>query len=165
MVFRSLIRTFAPYKRRTAWASTNLENLLNTNYMEKFFITLLLAVFSSVSFAQNETALKFLNKEQIKNLTFDKITHDFGKVSVDSKDLTCTFTFTNTGDYPIQIVQCKTPNINIIAEFPTEPIEPGKKGTIKVIYKKLFAGNFTKAILITTTTGERTRVQIKGTAK
>lgn len=124
-----------------------------------------MAVFSSVSFAQNETVLKFLNKDQVKNLTFDKITHDFGEVSVDSKDLTCSFTFTNIGDYPIQIVQCKTPNINIIAEFPTEPIEPGKKGTIKVIYKKLYLGSFAKAILITTATGERTRVLIKGTAK
>ena len=60
--------------------------------MKKFMLsTLLLICGIMVASAQAE-------------IKFDKTTHNFGKFSESSPVVTCTFTFTNTGDKPLLII-------------------------------------------------------------
>lgn len=72
--------------------------------------------------------------EKIENLTsmsFDKTTHDFGKIIVDT-DNKAFFTVTNTGNKPLIIENvaascgCTTP------KKPEKPIPPGKSDRIEV---------------------------------
>lgn len=65
-------------------------------------------------------------------MTFDRRSHDFGKVKRGEKRET-EFTFTNTGNAPLEIdlvsaCDCTT------TDYPIRPILPGQKGTIKVIF-------------------------------
>ncbi len=59
------------------------------------------------------------------------------------------FTFTNTGKAPLIIADVKTSCGCTVAEFPKEPIMPGKKGTIKAIYNAGSIGPFHKSLTVT----------------
>ena len=90
--------------------------------MKKFMLsTLLLICGIMVASAQAE-------------IKFDKTTHNFGKFSESSPVVTCTFTFTNTGDKPLIINQAVASCGCTVPEYTKDPIQPGDKGTIKVTY-------------------------------
>ena len=100
------------------------------------FLMTLLVMGVSFAFAQTNADIKF-----------DKTTHDFGKFSENSPVVSCTFTFTNIGDAPL------------------EPIMPGKKGTIKVTYNGTgkYPGHFKKSITLRTNAKtEMVRLYIEG---
>jgi len=90
--------------------------------------------------------LSFTQKASIK---FEKMSHDFGKISEDKGYATYVFSFTNIGNSPLVInnVQascgCTTPT------WTKEPIQSGKKGSITVSYNPLGRpGAFTKSITV-----------------
>ena len=87
------------------------------------FLMTLLVVGVSFAFAQTNADIKF-----------DKTTHDFGKFSENSPVVSCVFTFTNIGDAPLVIHQAVASCGCTVPEYTKEPIQPGKKGTIKVTY-------------------------------
>ena len=89
------------------------------------FLMTLLVVGVSFAFAQTNADIKF-----------DKTTHDFGKFSENSPVVSCVFTFTNIGDAPLVIHQAVASCGCTVPEYTKEPIQPGKKGTIKVTYKR-----------------------------
>lgn len=98
-------------------------------------------------------------------IKFDKLTHDFGKFSEASPVVTCTFTFTNTGDKPLVINQAVASCGCTVPEYTKDPIQPGQKGTIKVTYNGTgkFPGHFKKSITIRTNGKvEMTRLYIEG---
>lgn len=97
-------------------------------------------------------------------ITFEKTTHDFGKINEADGRVTTVFNFKNEGMTPLVLSNvrascgCTTPKWN------REPIEPGAAGAITVTYNPNGRpGKFSKTITITSNAKEATtRVYIKG---
>ena len=97
-------------------------------------------------------------------ITFEKTTHDFGKINEADGRVTTVFNFKNEGMTPLVLSNvrascgCTTPKWN------REPIEPGATGAITVTYNPNGRpGKFSKTVTITSNAKEATtRVYIKG---
>lgn len=109
--------------------------------MKKYLFTAFLMLCSLVSFAQQA------NEVEIK---FDKTSHDFGIFTESNSKVTCTFTFTNTGNKLLVIHQAIASCGCTVPEYPKEPIKPGESGKIVVTYngEGRFPGHFRKSITI-----------------
>ncbi len=109
--------------------------------MKKYLFTAFLMLCSLVSFAQQA------NEAEIK---FDKTSHDFGIFTESNSKVTCTFTFTNTGNMLLVIHQAIASCGCTVPEYPKEPIKPGESGKIVVTYngEGRFPGHFRKSITI-----------------
>lgn len=109
--------------------------------MKKYLFTAFLMLCSLVSFAQQA------NEAEIK---FDKTSHDFGIFTESNSKVTCTFTFTNTGNKLLVIHQAIASCGCTAPEYPKEPIKPGESGKIVVTYngEGRFPGHFRKSITI-----------------
>jgi Protein of unknown function (DUF1573) len=68
------------------------------------------------------------------SIVFNKSSHDFGDIKQDSEN-TYVFSFTNTGKVDLLIENAKGSCGCTVPEYPKVPIEPGKTGEIKVVYK------------------------------
>ncbi len=80
-------------------------------------------------------------------ITFEKDTHDFGEVPMRG-DITYAFEFKNAGTEPLIISQVRWSCSCQLAEWPKEPILPGKKGVIKVKYDSNRVGPITKSFTV-----------------
>ena len=97
-------------------------------------------------------------------MTFDKTEHNFGKFP-EEKPQTYTFKFKNTGDRPFVIKQAVASCGCTIPSYSQEPVAPGKRGEIKVVYngRGKYAGEFTKVITVRSdASNETVRLYIKG---
>ncbi len=86
------------------------------------------------------------------SISFEKASHDFGKVKQDTENK-YKFSFTNTGSEPLIISNAVGSCGCTVPTYPKEPIEPGKKGEIEVVYspgKQM--GKQTKTVSITANT-------------
>ena len=122
--------------------------------MKKFLLTTMMLM-CGIVFASAQAEIKF-----------EKLTHVFGSFSEASPVVTCTFNFTNTGDKPLVINQAVASCGCTVPDYPKDPIQPGKKGSIKVTYNGTgkFPGHFKKSITIRTNGKvEMTRLYIEGT--
>ena len=98
-------------------------------------------------------------------ISFDKLTHNFGTFSESNPKVTCTFTFTNVGEQPLVINQAIASCGCTVPEYTKDPIKPGEKGEIKVTYNGAgkFPGHFKKSITVRTNGSvEITRLYIEG---
>ncbi|GHT79372.1 hypothetical protein FACS189464_4140 [Bacteroidia bacterium] len=97
-------------------------------------------------------------------ISFDELIHDFGTLVFNSKAET-EFTFTNTGKEPLTVTQCSASCGCTAPTWSKEPIKPGEKGTIKVVYKNTnYAAPFTKTVTVTSNAKtSRVILTIKGT--
>ena len=88
--------------------------------------------------------------DEAAELTFQKKTHNFGIVAQDTCIVTCTFTFSNTGNAPLIIHQAISSCGCTVPEYTREPIAPGQQGSILVTYngKAKRPGVFKKSITI-----------------
>ncbi|MCB0792365.1 MAG: DUF1573 domain-containing protein [Flavobacteriales bacterium] len=68
------------------------------------------------------------------NVAFPNMEHDFGNVMQDSENH-YTFAFTNTGKEPLVIENAQGSCGCTVPSYPKEPIPPGGKGNIDVVYK------------------------------
>jgi Protein of unknown function (DUF1573) len=105
--------------------------------MRKYTVLFLGLVFSLAAMSQKAI------------ISFDKKSHDFGKINENDGKASHVFEFTNTGNAPLVVnrVQascgCTTPT------WTKEPIESGKKGSITVTYNPQGRpGAFTKTITV-----------------
>ncbi|MBM3423974.1 MAG: DUF1573 domain-containing protein [Bacteroidetes bacterium] len=80
-------------------------------------------------------------------ISFNKEVHDYGTIKYDG-DPNCAFEFTNTGDEPLIISNCKGSCGCTVPEWPKEPIAPGAKGVIKVKYDTKRPGPISKSVTI-----------------
>src|SRR5689334_12144293 len=70
------------------------------------------------------------------NFSFEKTDHDFGAVEGGKKDtIWFDFKFTNTGSEPLVISDVRTSCDCTLADWPKDPIQPGKSAVIKGGYK------------------------------
>jgi hypothetical protein len=101
---------------------------------------------------------------QQPKLSFEKTSHDFGKIKEQNGVASVVFTFTNKGDIPLVINRvhascgCTTPT------WTKEPIQPGKTGKITAAYDpKNRPGSFIKTISVFSNAGTNATVlTIKG---
>jgi len=101
----------------------------------------------------------------VTTLKFDKEVHDFGEIATGSENK-CVFKVTNTGKYPLKIIDvgascgCTTP------KKPENPILPGKSDVIEVGFKPNGPGPSEKTVTIQANTDPRiSTVKVKAMVK
>ncbi|MFO7616482.1 MAG: DUF1573 domain-containing protein [Bacteroidales bacterium] len=113
--------------------------------MKKILLTsLVIAVAVSGLFAQTKKE----KDEMVFEKTVDGETrHDFGSI-VYGADGSVDFVFTNEGTKPLVITNVAATCGCTVPTWPKEPIEPGKKGSVKVVYNTKLVGTFNKTIVV-----------------
>jgi len=129
--------------------------------MKKIFTLLLMvAMISSISFAQEATSSEAPATGPV--MTFETMTVDYGTIEQSSDPLR-SFLFTNTGNEPLQITHAKGSCGCTVPEYPKEPIMPGEQAKINVRYDTKRVGKFVKSVTLTTnTTSGKEKLTIKG---
>lgn len=109
------------------------------------FIATLLFVASafSVSIAQNTGAV----------IKFAKEVHDYGTID-QGTDGGAEFIFANEGKEPLVITNAAGSCGCTVPEWPKEPLAPGQKASIKVMYDTKRVGNFQKTVTVTSNGSE-----------
>lgn len=105
-----------------------------------------------------------VQNENVPDFSFDHHTFDFGKFPKKEKK-SHTFVFTNTGNAPLVILHIATGCGCTTTSYTKEPIQPGKKGEVKVQYdgSGQRAGMFRKSVTIYTNSPKNyTRLFITG---
>ncbi|HOT88685.1 MAG TPA: DUF1573 domain-containing protein [Bacteroidales bacterium] len=102
--------------------------------MKKIIIPFLF-IFSFFSL-QAQTEEKAKNLSTTAEITFEKLAHDYGTVTMDVSGLT-DFKFKNTGTEPLILSNVITTCGCTVPEWPKEPILPGKTGVIKINYTRM----------------------------
>ena len=132
---------------------TKMNKLIN---MKHLIVALsFISVFSACSEPKdsksemNASVIETDNEEQKEPvLTFDHVTHDFGVIT-EGESVEHTFKFENTGESDLVISSCKASCGCTIPDWPREPIAPGEKGEIKVVFNSAGkSGLVTKDITI-----------------
>lgn len=97
-------------------------------------------------------------------IKFDEYSHNFGTIPEKGGSVSHTFTFTNTGDANLVIVDATADCGCTEPQYPEKPIAPGKKGVIKVTYNPLYRpGSFTKVVTVRTNSKQKkVRLKITG---
>ncbi|MDR1562326.1 MAG: DUF1573 domain-containing protein [Dysgonamonadaceae bacterium] len=100
------------------------------------------------------------------NVSIDEALHDFGTIKESDGNVTTVFTVTNNSKKPIVLQQVKISCGCTAVSYTKEPIEKGKTGEVKAVYKpKGRPGPFEKTITITIAASDQTetvQVKIKG---
>lgn len=90
-------------------------------------------------------------KKEQAQITFEETTYNFGNVSEKGGRVSHVFSFTNTGDANLVILDATADCGCTEPLYPKKPIAPGKTGTIKVTYDPLYRpGTFNKVITVRT---------------
>lgn len=118
----------------------------------KKMITLVAILFSMATMAQEAV------------MTFNKTTHDFGKINEADGRVTTIFEVKNEGMAPLVLTNVRASCGCTTPKWTREPIEPGQTGEITVTYNPSGRpGRFQKSITITSNVStEPTRLYIKG---
>jgi hypothetical protein len=109
------------------------------------------------------TASGTMDPSKVAVITFDKTTHDFGKVSEGEK-VAYSFKFINTGKNDLIIANVIASCGCTVPTFPKEPIKPGNSEYINVQFdSKGRSGEFNKEVTIyANTIPNSTQLFIKG---
>lgn len=120
--------------------------------MKNLFILAATVLVSVVAMGQNPV------------ITFDKTTHDFGKINEADGRVTTIFTFKNEGIAPLVLTNVRASCGCTTPKWTREPIEPGQTGEITVTYNPSGRpGRFQKTVTITSNATEpSTKLYIKG---
>lgn len=131
--------------------------------MKKFFTLFLTVGFAFAMNAQTTTAPSDQPDPNAPAFKFTEETFDFGEIP-QGTPAPHAFGFTNVGKSPLIISQvdkscgCTQPT------WSSEPVLPGKTGTVTATYNAAAAGSFTKSITVHSNANEPTKVLfIKGT--
>ena len=108
--------------------------------MKKYILFLFLVSTTSLIISQNSNSTK-------PEFKFEKELINYGKIEQNAKG-NRVFKFTNIGKSPLIITNIKTSCDCAVPKKPTDPIMPGEKGSIEVIYDTSNLGGFSKQITI-----------------
>lgn len=97
-------------------------------------------------------------------ITFEKTSHDFGKINESDGRVTTVFNFKNEGANPLVLSNVRASCGCTTPKWTREPVEPGATGAITVTYNPNGRpGKFSKTITVTSNATEPTlRLYIKG---
>ncbi len=123
-----------------------------------FFLISFVLLFCAVSgtmYAQDAA-------KPVSGIAWTSTTLDFGKIE-QGKPVSAEFEFNNPSLVPLIISSVRPTCGCTIADYPKEPIQPGKSGKIAVTYNAAASGFFQKSIVVTTNATEgNTSLIIKG---
>jgi hypothetical protein len=71
--------------------------------------------------------------KNLTEMTFETMEHNFGDI-IEGQSVEKTYNFTNTGKNQLLIDRCDVTCGCTVPSFPKEPINPGGKGSIKVVF-------------------------------
>lgn len=95
-------------------------------------------------------------------IVFVEKEHNFGIIEENGGPVSYKFEFTNTGDSPLVIISATASCGCTRPTYPTEPIAPGKKGTIKVTYlPEGRPGEFEKVIKVRTNVKDSKKISLR----
>jgi hypothetical protein len=106
----------------------------------------------------------------LTSIAFDEEVFDYGDI-MEGEKVTHVYNFTNTGEEPLIISNAKGSCGCTVPDWPREPIAPGKKGEIKVVFDSKGKGKVggnpqSKRVTITANTDPaNTYLTIKGSVK
>lgn len=132
--------------------------------MKKFF-SLFVALFIVFSLSAQDNGANAKSSKKVKEpvITFDKIVHDYGNVEKGGNG-ECEFVFKNTGKAELILTNVRSSCGCTVPEWPKEPIQPGKKGVIKVKYNTQRVGQINKSVTVeSNAVNNRIILNIKGT--
>lgn len=109
---------------------------------------LMLLITCSVSKIYGQDAAK-----PSSGIAWTETTLDFGKIE-QGKPVTAEFEFKNPSMVPLIISSVRPTCGCTIADYPKEPVQPGKSGKIAVTYNAASSGFFQKSIVVTTNATE-----------
>jgi hypothetical protein len=95
----------------------------------------------------------------VSSLTWKSTTIDFGKIE-QGKPVTAEFEFTNPSMVPLIINAVRSSCGCTVADYPKEPIQPGKSGKIIATYNAAGSGAFSKTVTVTSNASEGTTVLV-----
>ncbi|MBN1789876.1 MAG: DUF1573 domain-containing protein [Bacteroidales bacterium] len=123
------------------------------------FFSLFLAVML-FGFSNNLNAQD--SRKPVSGMAWTSTTIDFGKIE-QGKPVAAEFEFQNPTMVPLIISSVRPTCGCTIADYPKEPVQPGKSGKISVTFNAAASGVFTKSIIVTTNAQEgNTALVIKG---
>lgn len=102
------------------------------------------------------------------DITFREKSHDFGLIDEHGGPVSYEFMFENTGTEPLVIISATASCGCTRPTYPTAPIKPGKRGTIKVTFlPEGRPGEFNKTIKVRTNakSAKKFTLKITGTVK
>lgn len=101
--------------------------------------------------------------EDLPIMTFEQVAHEFGSIT-QGEVVNATFTFTNTGKTELVISTASATCGCTVPEWPKQPIAPGEKGEIKVVFNSSGkVGPQNKVVTITANTSPaQNQVALKG---
>ena len=88
-----------------------------------------------------------INPNSKAEIVFEKTVHNYGTIKKGA-DGTCEFHFKNKGKEPLMLTNVSTSCGCTVPTWPKEPIKPGKKGVIKVVYDTKRIGFINKTITV-----------------
>jgi hypothetical protein len=103
-----------------------------------FCLVILFSFYLSTSTAQEQKGAE---------IKFDKLVHDYGNIYQNDNGTTV-FEFTNTGNEPLIIDNVKYNCGCTVPEWTKEPVLPGQRGAIKVVYDTRRIGTINKQISV-----------------
>ncbi len=125
---------------------------------------LLLLIIVSCSNNKNEpielstTEISVGNKNELPIIDFEEEEHDFGKI-VQGEKVSYDFKFTNVGKSNLVISSAAASCGCTVADFPKEPVPPGKTGKIRVEFNSEGKAGYTeKTITVVTNCEPNTRI-------
>ena len=93
---------------------------------------------------------------------FPELVHDFGTIAEDAGAVSHEFTFTNTGDAPLMIINASASCGCTRPDFPKKPIKAGKSDRIKVTYLPAGRpGEFNKTVTVKTNAKKAKKVTLR----
>ena len=131
--------------------------------MKNLYILLISICFSFSLFAQTPVNISNnkTQNDQGAKISFENTVMDYGTIEHKS-DGERIFQFTNDGNQPLVISNCRGSCGCTVPKCPTDPILPGDSGVIKVKYDTKRIGKFTKTITVNSNAGNSTLLTIKG---
>jgi hypothetical protein len=134
--------------------------------MKKIALFFTMIFFSAAGvFSQANEPVKVEDNPNAPEITFDKLTHDYGTVAYGG-DGVCVFKFTNTGKEPLILQQPQSSCGCTVPTWPKEPVLPGASSEIQVTYNTKKVGPINKTITVRSNAKNNTVVlRITGTVQ
>lgn len=123
----------------------------------------LLVLATLFAYTGTQAQSKTSKDEMVFDKTINGVTaHDFGSIIYGANGKV-DFTFTNKGKKALSISEVKSSCGCTIPTWTKEPIEPGKQGTVTVVYNTKLPGPFNKTVVVMSNANNSpVRLEIRG---